>query len=72
MEKTTVQLDSEAQHTEASVAPFESSSVEIDDNSIEQSSKQAAASNGTDTIPNGGLQAWLQVLGAFFLWFNAW
>lgn len=22
--------------------------------------------------PNGGLLAWLQVLGAFFLWFNTW
>lgn len=24
------------------------------------------------TIPNGGLQAWLQVVGAFFLYFNTW
>ncbi|KAI9658272.1 MAG: hypothetical protein M1821_002405 [Bathelium mastoideum] len=24
------------------------------------------------SIPNGGLQAWLQVLGAFFLFFNSW
>lgn len=23
-------------------------------------------------IPDGGLQAWLQVVGAFFLWFNTW
>lgn len=22
--------------------------------------------------PNGGALAWLQVLGAFFLWFNTW
>jgi hypothetical protein len=22
--------------------------------------------------PNGGLQAWLQVLGSFFLFFNSW
>lgn len=22
--------------------------------------------------PNGGLEAWLQVLGAFFLYFNTW
>jgi hypothetical protein len=26
----------------------------------------------TDSIPDGGLQAWLQVLGAFFLWWNTW
>ncbi|KAK5037418.1 hypothetical protein LTR13_004575 [Exophiala sideris] len=32
--------------------------------------KQATAHNAG--IPNGGLQAWLQVLGAFFLWFNTW
>ncbi|KAL9094562.1 MAG: hypothetical protein Q9165_003121 [Trypethelium subeluteriae] len=24
------------------------------------------------SIPNGGLQAWLQVMGAFFLFFNSW
>ena len=23
-------------------------------------------------IPNGGSQAWLQVLGSFFLFFNSW
>ncbi|KAH8883579.1 MFS general substrate transporter [Thozetella sp. PMI_491] len=23
-------------------------------------------------VPDGGLQAWLQVVGAFFLWFNTW
>lgn len=23
-------------------------------------------------VPNGGLQAWLQVVGAFFLLFNSW
>lgn len=22
--------------------------------------------------PNGGLKAWLQILGAFFLYFNTW
>jgi hypothetical protein len=28
--------------------------------------------NNVSTIPNGGLWAWLQVLGAFFLFFNSW
>jgi hypothetical protein len=28
--------------------------------------------NHVDSIPNGGFQAWLQVLGAFFLFFNSW
>lgn len=30
------------------------------------------AEQTVDDIPNGGLVAWLQVLGAFFLWFNTW
>lgn len=25
-----------------------------------------------DAVPNGGLLAWLQVLGAFFLFLNTW
>jgi len=28
--------------------------------------------NDIKTIPNGGLRAWMQVLGAFFLFFNSW
>lgn len=28
--------------------------------------------NNIKAIPNGGLTAWLQVLGAFFLFFNSW
>jgi hypothetical protein len=28
--------------------------------------------NDMSTIPNGGLQAWLQVAGAFALFFNSW
>lgn len=28
--------------------------------------------NNVKAIPNGGLTAWLQVLGAFFLFFNSW
>lgn len=30
------------------------------------------ADQTVDDNPNGGLVAWLQVLGAFFLWFNTW
>lgn len=35
---------------------------------------QSRRSSGRDVskIPNGGLMAWLQVLGAFFLLFNSW
>ncbi|KAI4186836.1 MAG: hypothetical protein L6R41_003221 [Letrouitia leprolyta] len=28
--------------------------------------------SGPSLAPDGGLQAWLQVLGAFMLWFNSW
>lgn len=28
--------------------------------------------NNVGAIPNGGLRAWLQVVGAFFLFFNSW
>lgn len=34
-------------------------------------SKQPSVNNAA-SIPNGGLWAWLQVLGAFFLFFNSW
>lgn len=34
-------------------------------------SKQPSVNN-VSSIPNGGLRAWLQVVGAFFLFFNSW
>lgn len=34
--------------------------------------KEASASPAPDPVPNGGLTAWLQVLGSFFLFFNSW
>ncbi len=33
---------------------------------------QRTAPPGPQPIPNGGSKAWLQVLGAHFLWFNTW
>jgi hypothetical protein len=30
------------------------------------------SNNQINEIPNGGLKAWLQVLGSFFLFFNSW
>ena len=35
-------------------------------------SKSRPSINNAAAIPNGGLTAWLQVLGAFFLFFNSW
>ena len=34
-------------------------------------SKQPSVNNAA-AIPNGGFKAWLQVVGAFFLFFNSW
>jgi hypothetical protein len=31
-----------------------------------------ASVNNVSSIPNGGTKAWLQVLGAHFLFFNSW
>jgi hypothetical protein len=31
-----------------------------------------AAAKAAGAIPDGGLIAWLQVLGSFFLWWNTW
>jgi len=28
--------------------------------------------NDTDSIPNGGTKAWIQVIGSFFIFFNTW
>lgn len=35
-------------------------------------SKSRPSINNAAAIPNGGLTAWLQVVGAFFLFFNSW
>ncbi|KAJ9603389.1 hypothetical protein H2200_012167 [Cladophialophora chaetospira] len=47
-------------------------SSEAHDDAPEEREEKVSASNGIDTIPDSGMQAWLQVLGAFFLWFNTW
>ena len=47
----------------------------VDGGDIEKSvtNKSAAPSvNNIKSVPNGGTAAWLQVLGAFFLFFNSW
>ncbi|KZF25870.1 putative MFS monocarboxylate transporter [Xylona heveae TC161] len=56
--------------------PDEKSEVLPSDTEISASqtkeAEAAAVANINNAIPNGGLQAWLQVLGAFFLFFNSW
>lgn len=54
-----------AQEKECTTPPAETS-----DDGIDQSTKQDTSP--ADTIPDGGLTAWLQVLGSFFLFFNSW
>ena len=38
----------------------------------EKNSQTELAKDATPEIPNGGLKAWLQVVGCFFLTFNTW
>lgn len=38
----------------------------------EPSKKPTTYANDIAAIPNGGVKAWLQALGAFFLFFNTW
>jgi len=42
------------------------------DNELEPVKSKQPSVNHVASIPNGGLMAWLQVLGAFFLFFNSW
>lgn len=43
----------------------------FDGGKLEKKSTKASVNN-VASIPNGGLRAWLQVLGVFFLFFNTW
>jgi hypothetical protein len=44
---------------------------ELDSAKLEKKTTKASVNN-ISSIPNGGLRAWLQVLGVFFLFFNTW
>ncbi|KAL8297749.1 hypothetical protein RB597_007229 [Gaeumannomyces tritici] len=39
---------------------------------VSEAATEGAATPELDDIPNGGLKAWLQVVGAFFIFFNSW
>jgi predicted MFS family arabinose efflux permease len=43
-----------------------------DGGNIEPTASVPPSVNNFASIPNGGLKAWLQVLGSFFLFFNSW
>ena len=34
--------------------------------------QQKASVNDTTSIPDGGIKAWMQVMGTFFIFFNTW
>lgn len=41
--------------------------------SIPTSAESSPEKSGSeDSIPNGGVFAWIQVLGSFFIFFNTW
>jgi hypothetical protein len=46
--------------------------IEKDGAVLEPVQSRRSGARGVSEIPNGGLMAWLQVLGAFFLLFNSW
>ena len=39
---------------------------------LEPVQRKVSSVNDVSKVPNGGLRAWLQVLGSFFLFFNSW
>lgn len=43
-----------------------------EEDAVERQASLQPCVNDVESIPNGGLAAWLQVLGAFFLFFNSW
>ena len=45
---------------------------DTDESRLEPDRSSQPSVNDASKIPNGGLWAWLQVLGAFFLLFNSW
>ncbi|KAK5107411.1 hypothetical protein LTR62_001315 [Meristemomyces frigidus] len=54
--------------------PFTENPALDSDNGTAQETTPSAkrAINNINSVPNGGLQAWLTVLGAFFVYWNAW
>ncbi|KAK7697609.1 hypothetical protein SLS64_013348 [Diaporthe eres] len=64
---------SSEQDTERQVSPVMNDTVEKETpKDIVETASSTPEVKPVRTIPNGGLQAWLQVVGAFFLYFNTW
>lgn len=52
--------------------PKDEAAVEAGGNEDQQLALNRPSVTNADSIPNGGMRAWLQVLGGFFLLFNSW
>lgn len=64
---------SSVQDPERQVSPATNDTVEKETpKDIVETASSTPEVKPVRTIPNGGLQAWLQVVGAFFLYFNTW
>lgn len=70
MDKSDVEVVVGTQDVKRSAGFQQETKQETQTAAVVSPEKQTAVHNAG--IPNGGLQAWLQVLGAFFLWFNTW
>ena len=61
---------------EASEPPFtardDEEKVQDDDGASLSKVSTKPSVNNIRSVPNGGLKAWLQVLGVFFVFFNTW
>ena len=44
----------------------------VDEGTTSSGLKEKTVLPSVTDLPNGGLTAWLQVVGAFFLFFNSW
>lgn len=61
------------QDTERQVSPATNDTIEKDSpKEVSETASSTPEVKPVRIIPNGGLQAWLQVVGAFFLYFNTW
>jgi hypothetical protein len=75
IEKESPGLEKEKEHVDADKEEQEQDQQPdhaVERNDIERVKSKQPSVNNISSIPNGGLKAWLQVLGAFFLFFNSW
>lgn len=57
---------------EAAEPPFVELTGDANPSSLERVASAKPSINNIKSVPNGGLTAWLQVVGSFFIFFNTW